>query len=282
MSDTLAADASVFNIRFNPAYPDLDQNEESFAFEHEGKTRRLRVHDYADIFAVPGLYEALVYDKLECSSPTRVAEIIQSVLIDWPHDPADLRVLDLGAGNGIMAEQLRSIGVEHIIGLDLLPEAGDAAQRDRPQVYDDYVVADLTELSATDRKRLKNAKFNALVTVAALGFGDIPPDAFAAAFNLVEDGGWIAMTIKEDFLSSTEDSSGFSKLVRWMIDEGILEIQAHHRYCHRLSIQGEQIFYIAVVARKTSNIPAAGDEKRIINNGAAAGSENPTSLLLQK
>ena len=41
-----------------------------------------------------------------------------------------------------------------------------------------------------------------MTTVAALGFGDIPPDAFAAAFNLVEDGGHVAFTIKEDFIAT--------------------------------------------------------------------------------
>ncbi len=168
-------DAAEFHIRFHSTSSALDQDEESFEFEHRGKTRRLRIHDYADLYQVPGLYEALVYDKLECSSPTRIAELIDSILIDWPHDPSDLRVLDLGAGNGIMAEKLRRIGVGHIIGLDLLPEAALAARRDRPGVYDDYVVVDLTALPDHDRQRLEEARLDCLVTVAALGFGAFKP-----------------------------------------------------------------------------------------------------------
>ena len=93
------------------------------------------------------------------------------------------------------------------------------------------------------------------MTAAALGFGDIPPGAFARAFNLIATKGWLAMTIKEDFLDPQGDDSGFARLLRSLIDKGIIEIQAHQRYCHRLSIDGQQLFYVAVVARKTADIP---------------------------
>jgi len=276
--------SAEFRIRLYSTSSALDQDEESFEFEHRGKTRRLRIHDYADLYRIPGLYEALVYDKLECNSPTRIAELIDSVLIDWPHDPSDLRVLDLGAGNGIMAEKLRRIGVGHIIGLDLLPEAAMAAQRDRPNVYDDFVVADLTALPDNDRERLEEARLDCLVTVAALGFGDIPPEAFATAFNLISTQGWLAMTIKEGFLDPNVDDSGFARLVRQLIDEGIIEIQAHQRYCHRISIDGEQLFYLAVIARKMADIPNGGITQNHNRNGVVTTvrGTDPASLILSK
>jgi trans-aconitate methyltransferase len=275
---------SSFRIRFTAAAPELDQDEESFEFEHEGRRRRLRVHDYADIYEVPGLYEALVYETLQCNSPPRVAELLASVLADWPDAPADLRVMDLGAGNGIMAEELGRIGVNHIVGLDLLPEAAAAARRDRPDVYEDYVVTDLTALGETDRRRLERARLGCLVTVAALGFGDIPPEAFAAAFNLIAEEGWLAMTIKEDFLDASDDDSGFARLLRSLIDDGIVEIQAHQRYCHRLSIEGEQLFYLAIVARKTRDIPAAYATRGDRSAAATTSNRNsdPASLLLDR
>jgi SAM-dependent methyltransferase len=183
-----------------------------------------------------------------------VTRLFAAVLKDWPTNPEDLRVLDLGAGNGIVAEHLRRIGVSEMVGLDLLLEAEKAAERDRPDLYEDYVVADLCELEAPEEKRLRARSFNCLVTVAALGFGDIPPEAFATAFNFVEDDGWIVLTIKEDFLCS-EDDSGFARMLRLMINEGILDLQAHQRYCHRISLAGEKLFYIAIVARKLHDLP---------------------------
>jgi len=73
-------------------------------------------------------------------------------------DPASLTALDLGAGNGIVGEELRAIGVSSIVGVDLLPEASAAAKRDRPTVYDDYLVADLTALTAPERERLARSR----------------------------------------------------------------------------------------------------------------------------
>ncbi len=249
------SDPLNFDISFDPPADTPDQHQESYTFTHEGKRRRLRIHDYDQMYKVPGLYEALVYDRLECRSPVRVTTLFDMVLKDWPASPRDLRVLDLGAGNGIVGELLREIGVEHVVGLDLLPEAAAAARRDRPEVYADYLVADLTKLSADEQDRLRGHELNALVTVAALGFGDIPPDAFANAFNLIAGTGWVAMTIKEDFLHPSDDDSGFARLVRRLVQEQIFDVQAHHRFRHRLAIDGTPLHYVAVVGRKTADIP---------------------------
>ncbi len=279
MSTIDRAAAAEFQIRFRAGDKGYEQDEESFTFMHEGEQRELRIHDYDELYKVPGLYEALVYDKLQCKSPPRLARLIAAVLPDWDVKPSDLRVLDLGAGNGIMAEELRSIGIDHVVGLDLLPEAAMAARRDRPDVYDDYIVADLTALTPDDEKRLHGAKLNCLVTAAALGFGDIPPEAFAEAFNAIEDGGWIAMTIKEDFLNPKSDDSGFAQLLRACINDQTIDIQSHHRYCHRLSISGEQLFYVGLVARKTADISESPAAEVVTRNGASHGS---VSALLSR
>jgi hypothetical protein len=86
-----------------------------------------------------------------------------------------------------------------------------------------------------------------------LGFGDIPPVAFARAFNFIYDNGWIAFNLKERF-TDKDDPTGFSSLISSMIDEKILEIRCEHRYCHRLSVDGKQLFYIAVIGRKQKDL----------------------------
>lgn len=55
-------------------------------------------------------------------------------------DISDLADLDLGAGNGMVGEALVDRGVESVIGIDIIEEAAAAADRDRPHVYDDYIV----------------------------------------------------------------------------------------------------------------------------------------------
>jgi predicted TPR repeat methyltransferase len=233
----------------SPRGEELAQDEEWFDLDPvDGQTRRIRFHDYAAIYEVPGLYERLFYEQLECRSPQTVVGLLKRELDRDGVDPASLTALDLGAGNGIVGEELRRIGVSSIVGVDLLPAAAAAAARDRPDAYDDYLVADLTELTSEEHQRLAH-RFSCLVSVAALGFDDIPPLALATAYDEVRAGGWIALTIKEDFLT-TQDPTGFQKLIRAMLDEGLLELRTHERYRHRLSSTGQPLYYVALIAVK--------------------------------
>jgi Predicted methyltransferase (contains TPR repeat) len=162
---------------------ELSQAEAYFYIVEEGRPIKLRFHDYDKVFARPGLYEQLFYERLKCVSPQKVTELLQRSLTSERATSSELRVLDLGAGNGMMAECLRRIGVSRIVGADIIPEARDAAYRDRPLVYDDYLVADFTDLSDEQKQDLADWSFDCLTTVAALGFGDIPPAAFSKLSN---------------------------------------------------------------------------------------------------
>ena len=67
----------------------------------------------------------------------------------------------------MVGEHLQRSGVDFIIGLDIIQEARDATLRDRPEVYDDFLVQDLTCLSDSVRTRLEARRFNSLLTVAS-------------------------------------------------------------------------------------------------------------------
>lgn len=216
----------------------------------DGEVRRIRFHDYHEIYTVPGLYEQLFYDELKCDSPRTIAGLLGEQLDDTS---ADLRVLDVGAGNGMVGEELDRMGAKHIVGVDIIEEAAEAAQRDRPGIYDDYVVVDLTDVPPATHAELSEHRFNCLTTVAALGFGDIPPEAFTEAYNLVEDGGLIAFNIKEKFVEDG-DRSGFEELISQSLGNGTMDLQAERRYRHRLSVAGDPLYYMAMVARKRADI----------------------------
>jgi len=232
----------------------LSQAEAYFFIVDEGRPVKLRFHDYDEVFARPGLYEQLFYERLKCVSPQKVAELLQRSLASERATSSELRVLDLGAGNGMMAECLRRIGVSRIVGADIIPEARDAAYRDRPLVYDDYLVADFTDLSEEQKQDLKDWSFDCLTSVAALGFGDIPPAAFFQALQLVGSGGWVAFNIKETFLESSDDS-GFSRFVRELIFSDFLEIHQLERYTHRVSMEGVPLKYYALIGRIVAPMP---------------------------
>ncbi len=44
----------------------FEQGEEICEVALPDGTRRFRFHDYGDLYKVPGLYEQLFYDELEC------------------------------------------------------------------------------------------------------------------------------------------------------------------------------------------------------------------------
>jgi len=230
---------------------DRDQDEEFCEVNVDGEVRRIRFHDYHEIYTVPGLYEQLFYDELKCDSPRTIATLLGEQLDDT--SAADLRVLDVGAGNGMVGEELDRMGAKHIVGVDIIEEAAEAAQRDRPGIYDDYVVVDLTDVPPATHAELSEHRFNCLTTVAALGFGDIPPEAFTEAYNLVEDGGLIAFNIKEKFVEDG-DRSGFEELISQSLENGTMDLQAERRYRHRLSVAGDPLYYMAMVARKRADI----------------------------
>ncbi|MEA2300828.1 MAG: hypothetical protein QOE44_1363 [Solirubrobacteraceae bacterium] len=236
------------------ARKELDQDQEWCEIEHSGKRRRIRFHDYAAIYAVPGLYEQLFVDRLDCESPRVVTELLGAQLRTAGISPAELRALDFGAGNGMVGELLKDLGIGEIVGIDLLEEARDAAHRDRPGLYDDYLALDLTALEPDERRALLRHDFDLITCVAALGFGDIPPLAFAEAFNLVGSPGWIAFNIRDRFFE-VEDSTGFGGFILRMLRDGILEERARERYTHRVSVAGEPLEYFAVIAEKRDDVP---------------------------
>ena len=245
--------SDVEEIRL-PDTADLSQDREWCEAVIDGRTRWFRFHDYGELYKVPGLYEKLFYEYLDCCSPSRVAHLLDDVLRDFREDPAELRVFDVGAGNGMVGEELAAMGADRVVGIDILQEARDAADRDRPDVYADYLVTDLTDLSEPQEEQLRRQGFNCLTTVAALGFGDIPPKAFAKALDMVVVPGWLAFNIKESFLSE-QDSTGFCRLIRQLCREEVIQIQAYRRYQHRLSITGKPLYYVAVIARKLKDLP---------------------------
>jgi predicted TPR repeat methyltransferase len=246
----------------------FDQDEVFFYLSNDDDRLKVRFHDYRAIYQHQGLYEQLFYDRLKCQSPKKIAAIVNQVVSRDNGHMSKLRVLDLGAGNGMAGEELADVGVSRIVGVDIIDEARAAAFRDRPGIYDHYYVTDLCKLSDNLRAELRTWSFNCLVSVAALGFGDIPPKAIATAFDIIEHDGWIAFNIKDTFLDSN-DTSGFSLFVRELIRSRYLDLHHMERYQHRLSINGQPLNYYAIAGRKRGEtLPAS--VLALVSAGASA------------
>lgn len=242
------------------AFPDerlsLSQDEEwcMVRRDDDDDWQKIRFHDYSDIYDIEGLYENLFRDVLGCQSPETIANLLGEQVRKSGLAPDSLRVLDLGAGNGMVGQALKDIGVQTIVGVDILEAAWAAVERDRPGIYERYHVADMTDLSSELREDLRSDRLNCLTCVAALGFGDIPVRVFIEAYNLIEPDGLIAFNIKEEFLNNGSGSD-FSDLVRSMIDRGDMDVLASKRYIHRKSTCGLPLHYVAFVGRKKRSLP---------------------------
>ncbi len=250
----ITTDQCDFELRFPESYNELDQDEEWCELNWDGLWRRIRFHDYHEIYTVPGLYETIFYRLLRCNSPKRVAGLLNDVLSERDKGINGLKVLDVGAGNGMVGEELLNLGVRKVVGIDIISQAKDATYRDRPWVYDDYIVANLCDLHERKEEQIREQNLNCLACVAALGYGDIPTRAFTMAMDMVDTPAWLAFNIKEDFLYA-DDSTGFCRLIHEMSKRRLIRIEAYQRYQHRLSIGGKPLHYVAMVARKLKDVP---------------------------
>ncbi len=244
----------------------LSQSETYFYIvESNGEKKKIRFHDYDKIYDIPCLYEQLFYDRLKCTSPVKVTDILKKAVDQSNEDFYGLRVLDLGAGNGLVGEALKKYGISRLVGVDIIPEAKRAMERDRPQYYDAYYITDFCDIDPETNEEFESWSLDCLTTVAALGFGDIPPKAFMNAFNIISQKGWIGFNIKESFLDE-KDQSGFSRMIRELILSKYLDVYHLERYRHRLSIDGESLYYFAIAAKKNADIPFDYMEKYLDND----------------
>ena len=232
-----------------PQVDNADQGKEKIIVTYQGETRELLTHDYGEIYKIPGLYENLFYDTLACQSPQVVCGLLEKAMNGNRSNSQDQVALDVGAGNGMVGEELAKIGFNTILGVDIIEEAAEATLRDRPGIYDEYFIEDLTDLPEKVEQKILEKDPNCMSIVAALGFDDIPPEAFASAYNLISQDGWIAFNIKDEFLQDNHPS-GFSTLIEEMVSSDLMEIVEKEKYQHRLCLDGTPLNYYAVVGKK--------------------------------
>jgi hypothetical protein len=215
--------AANFTLRLDPA-PGA-QHEERLVVTIDGGEETMRLHDYDRVYSIPGLYDE-VLRRVEYASPAKVAELLFAVT-----EPGEVRALDLAAGNGVSADPLLAGGAAALVGMDLIPEARDAALRERPDAYLEYVAGDVGEPGLVDRL-VREHGLNALVCSG--GISHIPVEAFAAGWDAFPPGSWLVATARED------------------MDEYAVGLEDVHteRFVHRLAFSGEPIEYTALRGRK--------------------------------
>ncbi|MEO0988273.1 MAG: class I SAM-dependent methyltransferase [Cyanobacteria bacterium J06639_14] len=239
-----------FLVRMPKSSEIRSQEDEYFTVISGDKEQVLKLHDYAKIYKIPGLYKHVLIDILDDQSPATLSSLLLDQVSQAGGSMADLKVLDIGAGIGVSGRSLIENGVGCVIGLDILSEAREASCRDLPDTYLDYYVADLLELPEETRLALKSYQFNCLTCCSALTW-HLPAKAFVEAFNLIADNSWIAFNVGQLKLDPEYSSNDdFYQFLQSAIANKIFQVNNIHHYQHRLSMNKQPIYYCAVVGRK--------------------------------
>lgn len=228
--------------------------EEWIEFGPPDDRRRIAFHDYETLYSVPGLYEQVFYDELGMRSTTEVVGLYDQVLRSEQLDPGAQTVLDLGAGSGLGGVKLRESGVGRVVGLDLEPAAAEAARREHPGVYDDYLVGDLAASADGLNDQLAEHRFTAVMALAAIGVGHVPIVALERALSLLEPGGLFAFAVHPRLLPGSDDPTGretgypeFLARLRDRSDE-----LGRREYVHRRLADGSDDDAVAMIGRLRS------------------------------
>lgn len=239
-----------FKIRLPDNTKHLPINEEYFFLTQNGQERRLKLHDYNDVYSIPGLYEYIAREILKYQSPEIMSSLLVKKVIDAGFPVDKLKLLELGAGSGLFGNALAKWGITSIVGIDIVPEAAVAANREYPGVYQDYLVEDLTKLSESSKNKLKEQNFNCLVCCSALSSGHIPVSAFTASLNLIEEGGWVMFNLAQTSYENQSNPLEFVKFYRREMAQGTLKLYDTQIYNHRCFFNGQTMKYVAILTRK--------------------------------
>ncbi|OBQ32755.1 MAG: class I SAM-dependent methyltransferase [Dolichospermum sp. UKL201] len=243
-----------FEIRIPEESRGLVIHEEFFWLNSDGKEVKVKLHDYPQMYAIPYLYEHLM-EKLQATSHIVLSSLLRDQVTQAGGAVEDLVVLEVGAGSGMVGKALTDMGVKSITGIDIVPEAAEAAQREYPGVYENYYVEDLSNLSETTKKALSSRSFNCMICGSALGFNHIPTSTWATAFNFILPNAWVAFNVQKECWEDKSETS-FSAWYPWVLATDIFEITQTHNYQHRFYMDGRSLEYVAIIGTKQANISA--------------------------
>ncbi len=104
------------------------------------------------------------------------------------------RVLDAGAGTGMVGEELARLGFRRITALDLSP--GMLKTANEKSVYEDLVVGELGKPLG-----FETGRFDAATCVGTLTIGHAPPESLDELVRVTKAGGAIVFSMRTDYLT---------------------------------------------------------------------------------
>jgi MFS family permease len=164
---------------------------------------------------IAAAYDADLVDGMGYRSPGAVTGVARRVL------PSDARILDAGAGTGLLGVALARAGFTRLDGLDLSP--GMLAEAARKNVY-----ADLREARLGDPLDYETGRYDGVVSAGVLTVGHAPAECLDELVRVTRRGGHVIFTLRADQVPAgyEEKIAALERAGRWELVERGDEFQA--------------------------------------------------------
>lgn len=154
-------------------------------------------------------YDAELERDFEWRGPQRAAEFFIKYV------PKQARILDAGAGTGLMGEILVKLGYDDLVAMDLSQVMLEEARK--KNVYREFHQMVMGEPLAfvTD-------SFDAVVSTGVLTVGHAPPSSFDELIRITKLGGYILFTLRTDVYEDRgfkERQTALESAGRWVLTE---------------------------------------------------------------
>ena len=164
---------------------------------------------------IASAYDDELIDGMGYRSPAAVAGVARRLL------PADARILDVGAGTGLLGVALADAGFASLDGLDLSPAM--LAEAERKGVY-----GELREGRLGDELDYETGAFDGVVAAGVLTAGHAPATCLDELVRITRPGGHVIFTLRSDqrLPGYDEKMAELSDAGRWETVERGDEFQA--------------------------------------------------------
>ena len=117
----------------------------------------------------------------------RLGEAVRQVFPDKPKD--ELKIIDVGAGTGLVGEELHKLGYSDLHALDISQEMLNEAKK--KNVYNKLICASLSDQGIPD---VETGEFDALICCGTLLMAHVRPSAFVEMIRMVKIGKFLLGT----------------------------------------------------------------------------------------
>ena len=163
---------------------------------------------------IAAAYDTELIEGMGYRSPGAVASVTRRLLSD------DARILDVGAGTGLLGVALADAGFTRLDGLDLSP--GMLAEAARKRVY-----GELREGRLGDELEYESGAYDAVVSAGVLTTGHAPAASLDELVRITRRGGHVIFTLRSDQMPPgfEEKIAELERARRWEVVERGEEFQ---------------------------------------------------------